>query len=363
MRVTDDALSVLELKPRELYVIDEICVIGFPSRLGGADTELDHQIYVWQKLGVKVHLIHTGPMDHNCHLMQMGERGCIIHAPRDWSACAGKHVISYCNGEFLQNLEVIRSHAKSTTFVNCMTWLFDKEREMHARGLIDFFLYQTNHVMEKVGPELKGINATYRPVKVRPHFHLDAFPFIELRDEKTFRFARLSRADPGKYHPAQLWIYETMVAPVLKSGIMLGVDADIRAKIGQEPDWIRAFPPGGTSPQSVYKESHCVIQATETYENLPRIGFEAMASGCLLIVDDRGGWKELVQHGKTGFLCSDQRDFVYYASRAAYEAQERYMMVREARRWVEEHWSMESSADDWKKFFIELSVFCGDFCA
>ena len=38
----------------------DICVIGYPSRVGGADTELDHQIRVWQALGVKVHLIHTG---------------------------------------------------------------------------------------------------------------------------------------------------------------------------------------------------------------------------------------------------------------------------------------------------------------
>ncbi len=43
----------------------EICVIGYPSRLGGADTELDHQIRVWQALGLQVHLIHTGPLDDN----------------------------------------------------------------------------------------------------------------------------------------------------------------------------------------------------------------------------------------------------------------------------------------------------------
>lgn len=28
--------------------MEEICVIGYPLRLGGADTELDHQIRVWQ---------------------------------------------------------------------------------------------------------------------------------------------------------------------------------------------------------------------------------------------------------------------------------------------------------------------------
>jgi len=338
-------------------LIDEICVIGFPSRLGGADTELDHQINVWQRLGVKVHLIHTGPLDHNCHSMGMAERGCIIHPPCDWTACAGKHVISYCNAGFLDNLEIIRSRAKSATFVNCMTWLFEKEKEMHRRGLIDFFLYQTDHAMEKVAPELRAISQRYRPVMVRPCFNFDAFPFIENREEDTFRFARLSRADPSKFHPSQLWIYETMVAPVLKSGIMLGVDEVVRAKIGREPDWIRGYSPGEVSPQTVYEQSHCIIQATETHENLPRIGFEAMASGCLLIVDDRGGWRELVQHGKTGYLCADQRDFVYYASRAAYERGERNEMIRAARSWLEANWSIASVVEEWRRFFGQLAEF------
>ncbi|QDS91445.1 Glycosyl transferases group 1 [Roseimaritima multifibrata] len=336
-------------------MIDEICVIGFPSRLGGADTELDHQIRVWQHLGVKVHLIHTFPLDHNCHLMQMEKRGCVVHRPRDWAACEGKHVIAYCNSGFLENIEAIRALARTTTFVNCMTWLFEKEKEAHKRGLIDFFVYQTNHVIDKVGAELRAINACYRPIKIDPYFHLSDFPFTEERSDETFRFARISRSDPAKFHPSQLWIYETMVAPVLKSGIMLGVDNKIREKIGTEPDWIRAFPAGEVSVKSVYECSHCLILASETYENLPRIAFEAMASGCLLIVDDRGGWQELVKHRETGYLCKDPRDFVYYASRAAYEIQERNQMVKNAREWLNERYSLELAGEQWLGFFETLS--------
>lgn len=46
-------------------MIDTVCIIGHPSRLGGADTELDHQIYCWQAMGVDVHVCHTGPIDAN----------------------------------------------------------------------------------------------------------------------------------------------------------------------------------------------------------------------------------------------------------------------------------------------------------
>ena len=67
--------------------MEEICVIGYPSHIGGADTELDHQIHVWQSLGLKVHLFHTGPLDENLKAMKLEERGCVVHTPCDWGAC------------------------------------------------------------------------------------------------------------------------------------------------------------------------------------------------------------------------------------------------------------------------------------
>ncbi|MGL5097101.1 MAG: glycosyltransferase, partial [Planctomycetia bacterium] len=129
-----------------------------------------------------------------------------------------------------------------------------------------------------------------------------------------------------------------------------------RSKIGQEPNWIRAYPAGGFPVHEVYRHAHCIIQMTETYENLPRVGFEAMASGCVLIVDDRGGWRELVQHGQTGFLCKDQREFVYYSSRAAFERQERRLMAANARRWLEADWGLEQAKREWARFFEFLET-------
>ncbi len=331
--------------------MNEICVVGFPSRVGGADTELDHQIHVWQALGLKVHLVHTGPLDDTLRGMRMEERGCIVHEPRNWEACRGKHVISYCNGEFLTNLEAIRSVAKTTTFVNCMCWLFDAEKEAHRRGWIDCFLYQTDHARERVQPDLIAINPQYRWFKVRPYFHLADFPFVAQRDEDRFRFCRVSRDDPAKFHPSQLWVYETMVAPALKEGVILGINDHIREKIGREPNWIRGLPPGTCPVQELYQRAHCVIQMAETYENLPRVGFEAMASGCVLVVDHRGGWCEEVLHGQTGFLCRDEREFVYYASRVAYERAERLQMAHQARGWLESQWGLEQAKEGWEQFF------------
>lgn len=148
-----------------------------------------------------------------------------------------------------------------------------------------------------------------------------------------------------------------MVAPVMKEGVILGINDTIRNKCGKEPNWIAGHRAGGVPVQQVYKRADCIIQMTDTYENLPRVGLEAMASGCLLIVDDRGGWRELVQHKQTGFLCADQREFVYYASRAAFELEERRQMAGRARELLEQTWGLEHARREWSAFFAVVDAF------
>lgn len=105
--------------------------------------------------------------------------------------------------------------------------------------------------------------------------------------------------------------------------------------------------------QTVYARSHALIQMADPSltENLPRIGFEAMATGTALCVDDRGGWREEVLHGQTGFLCRDQREFAYYASRLAYERSERRQMIANARDYLASRWSLEGAKESWSAFF------------
>jgi glycosyltransferase involved in cell wall biosynthesis len=331
-----------------------ICVIGYPSKVGGADTELDHQIRCWQAMDVEVHLLHTGLIDSNLQQMHMEKRGCIIHEPRNWKSCKGMPVISYCNGQFLKSIRQIREYATKIMWVNCMSYLFDLEKDAHKDGLIDFFIYQTDHVMEKVRPELILINKAFHYEKIRPYFHKDDFSYIRNRPTDKFRFGRISRDDAAKFHQAQLWVYEAMVAPTLKEGIILGINDTVRKKIGQEPNWIKGYKAGAISAQELYKHSECVIQMSDTYENLPRIAFEAMSSGSMLIVDNRGGWKELVLHKQTGFLCNNQREFVYYSSRAAFEPEERRQATQNAYDWLNTNWSMESAKKEWSRLFNKI---------
>ncbi len=332
-------------------MINELCVIGHPSRLGGADTELDHQIRCWLAMGVEVHLCPTYSVDSNQMTMGLTERGCVYHTSRDWESLEGFHCISFCNGEFLKALPEIKKYARTTTFVNCMSWNFELEVEFQKQGLIDFHLYQTQHSFDKVSQKLKT-EGVYRPLFFHPYFDASEFPFVDDRPLDKFRFGRISRDDGDKFGSQQLWIYETMTAPVLKEGLVLGWGPNAERKLGNQlPNYIQAVRPGSLTQRAFYTQCEAIIMTTDTFENLPRVGFEAMASGSLLIVDNRGGWQLEVENGVTGWLCSDHREFVYKASRCAYEKQERDQMRAAARKKLETTWGLQAAMDSWDQIF------------
>jgi len=343
------------LKYRKTKYIDEICVIGHPSRLGGADTELDHQISCWIDMGIKVHICPTYKPDYNQMNLKLKERGCIYHQPRDWPSLYGMHCISFCNGEFLAALPDIKKYAKTTTFVNCMTWNFDKEIEMTDLGLIDFHLYQTDHAMYKVSQKLKKYTS-YKPLRFNPYFDSADFPFLYDRENDNFRFGRISRGDADKFNKSQLWIYETMTAPLPKYGIILGWDHRAEKKFGTIPSsYIKTLKEGEISQQEFYSICDVIIMTTDTFENLPRVGFEAMASGVVLVVDNKGGWQLQVEEGKTGWLCNNDSEFVYKASRIAFEHQERQDMAFRANELLKDKWGKQSAMDSWEMVFKEIA--------
>lgn len=289
------------------------------------------------------------------------KEGIIFHANKDWSKIDKAPCISYCNGKSLELLEDIRKHTDVFIFVNCMTFLFPLEKTRVKEGLITHELYQRQAVMDKLLPQLLSENQNIIGNTVKPYFDISDFPF-HTRDTaehtRACKFGRISRDDPGKFNPRSMWIYNTMVAPQLKEGLMLGVNDKVKEKIGSIPPWIQHHPAGGMTQQDFYKFCNFIIQPCDPNhtENLPRISFEAMASGSLLIVDNKGGFKDQIIHGETGWLCSDEKEYVYYASRAAYELKESEQMRKHARFYLEDNWGESSVIQEWKAYFQSVGV-------
>ena len=72
-----------------------------------------------------------------------------------------------------------------------------------------------------------------------------------------------------------------------------------------------------------------------TAENWPRVGLEAMAAGVPLVVENQGGWTEMIRHGQTGFLCNGEDEMVEQVARLARDPQYRRAIVEQARHAVE----------------------------
>ena len=205
--------------------------------------------------------------------------------------------------------------------------------------------------MRVVSEQLKAFH-TYKGMLFTPYFDSSEFQFHQPRRD-SFRFGRISRPAPDKFNSKQLWIYESMVAPRPKQGLIVGWSNDIEKKIGRPPEWVGIVPPASITQHAFYEFCDYLIMSTDTTENLPRVGLEAMASGSLLIVDNRGGWPLLVDHGRTGWLCADEREFVYHASRAAYEWDESNEMRMAARNKLNS-WGIEAASKSWESVFTTI---------
>lgn len=350
-------------------MIKELCIIGHPSHLGGADTELLDQIKCWHKMGIKIYICHTGPMLPILTRMDLTNKyGCVYLKPRQWYEVKGMHCISFCNGQFLDNLRHIKKFAKTTTFVNCMTFNFQKEIQCQHDGLIDFHLYQTQHGFERISKNLQHLN-TYRPLMVNPYFDMSTFPYHDKRPDDHFRFGRISRCDLTKYNSDQLYIYDHIVSPNEKSGIILGWDFRVKDKLKvQNADlsttvkdnvksdyykkYIQLFKEASITQQDFYNFCDVMIMSSQTFENLPRVGFECMASGSVMVVDDRGGWQLQVEDGKTGFLCKDTKDFIEKSTLLAKDRGLRDQLRGCARDKLLMDWGIEKAMKSWELIFM-----------
>ena len=336
-------------------MIKDLAIIGQPGYVGGANTELAHQIICWQEMGINIHIMPSNRNLPDEKKQPWVDMGCNYLQAGKWAQLRDLHCISFCNKSFLQNIRMVKVYAKKVMWVNCMTWAFRREKEMQAEGLIDFHLYQTQHAKKRIQLELSRLGKPYRDIMFSPYFHQEDFPFIQSRPMDCFRFGRISRDDAAKFHPLQFEIYNSMKSPREKEAYVLGWgESPDRKIIGERHKWIKLLKPNQITQNEFYGLCECVIMATSTFENLPRVGFESMASGSILVVDDKGGWRNQVEDGVTGFLCKDTNDFIKKSTILAHDDELRNTMRINAKAKLEKEWGMERSIKSWTKVFEEV---------
>lgn len=346
---------------------NELFVYGFPGLYAGASTELHHQIILWRSMGITVHLIPGDIGYRNEPLYpEMIERGVIVHEADQFDAITpGSPVLGFCNDRFLARIDEILLYSHNTVFVNCMTWLFEQEKIRHHEGKIAAYLYQNDEVRQENGACLQEINPDPKVqfLTFKPYFDSKAFPFVDRASgenetgKESFVLGRISRQDADKFSSDTLNIWERIESPLRKRGVMLGFGPDSENKIGKPPQWVRTYRnQTELSQQDFYRQVDVIVQPMDTTENWPRIGLEAMASGCVLIVDNRGGWRQMIEHGKTGWLCDSSYDYVRYATRMAYEPEERAAIANAAYKKMVQCAGKEASQDSWAQVLSSLGI-------
>jgi hypothetical protein len=63
----------------------------------------------------------------------------------------------------------------------------------------------------------------------------------------------------------------------------------------------------------------------------------------------------MIVHGKTGWLCQHERDFIYYASKMAYEPELRMEIASAARTRGAELGGLQQAQDSWQQVFKAIS--------
>jgi hypothetical protein len=332
----------------------KLFVNGFPGQYGGAATELLHQIRCWLRMGEQVGLIPTdSDWKRSTLLPWLKEAGVTIHPVNSFHDVTGDDaVFGWCSQVFLANLPHIRARTRKTVFVNCMTWLFDEEMEAAKQGLLSAWLYQNDIVRRVNQPKLEACSPEGSEPWFSlfvPYFDPTGFVFHTSRDKEMFGLGRISRADEDKFSKDTIRIYSQVRSPRPRAGFFLGWDNKLKEKLGEPPPWITLAANHLSLPvKEFYRKCDIVLQPTDTNENWPRVGFEAMESGSVLVVDNRGGWQQMVKNGKTGFLCDHSEQFIHWASRLAFEPNLRADVAEAAREHGRELGSWEKASDSWR---------------
>jgi hypothetical protein len=319
-----------------------IFVCGYPSDVGGANTELWHTVKLWRRFGAAVTLLPTATVNPvwRGRLDAIGCRTCPCNADDLASVpgLAGGVVVALCNTKFLRIAERFRELGCKIVWLGCMNWLFPEER-LHYRkhGPFQRHVFQSRYQQEQLAPQLATYGfKTEQGRVVHGAFDVSEFPFrprAHVR-EQPFVVGRLSRAAADKFSPSTWEIYSRVPHPLAVR--VMGWNGSVEARLGKPPRWARCQPAGAESSQTFLGRLHCLAHAGGgAVENWPRVGLEAMASGVPVVADNSGGWPEMIAHGRTGCLAGSDDEMACHIGRLAHNEAFRREIIEQARRAVQ----------------------------
>jgi len=173
----------------------------------------------------------------------------------------------------------------------------------------------------------------------------------------------------GRLAREQKRIRETVEALVRATCEIDGVEA-ILVGDGSERDWVverlrqpdasRVTWNGPVEPDEIPRRlatCHTIVLLSD-YEGTPTALMEGMAAGCAPVTTRmKSGIPELIEHEETGLVVEDRGDsFVTAIRRLRDDSELRARLSANARRRIEESFSLDHCADRWAELFSELAA-------
>jgi len=327
-----------------------IFVLGYPGHTGGANTECWHTVKLWRQAGWDVTLVPTWGRDakQQERLDAIGAATVCVEGPGELQyvpGLAGSIAVGFCNKQFIASVAHLRKLDCRLVWVNCMTFCFPHElKAWREHGPADVFVFQSQFQRRAIEPYLTPIG--YRPEQghlIRGAFDPAEFPF-QPRPHKPgeeFTIGRLARPDADKWS-SNTWMIYGRVPYKQRRALVMGWNDKLRHKLGTPPAWATAMPPAEITSQEFLGRCHCLMPINGgARENWPRVGLEAMAAGVPIVAQNEWGWREMIEHGVTGYLGSsaegkNDEELIYYAARLAHDEPHRLSIAEAARARVEE---------------------------
>lgn len=341
----------------------KVFVIGFPGDIGGACTELWHTLKLWRQNDVDVHLIPTWGTSTKWR-EKVDSIGCFTHEVKPEvlhtiDDLAGSIVVSFCNSEFLVHSRRLRELSCQLVWANCMTFLFDREKEFYAGGdLFDAFVFQSHFQRSELEPQLEKYRyESERGHLIRGAFDLDEFEFSPRPHSAgdVFVVGRMARPDLDKWS-SNTWPIYSAIQYANKRAIMLGINERVQEKLGASPIFADCLKPAAIPVQQFLANLHCLLPVNGgARENWPRAGLEAMATGVPVVAQNDWGWTEMIEHGETGFLANNDCELAHYTAMLAYDENLRQRIIESAYlRLVDELASPVVIWSQWEELFSSL---------
>jgi glycosyltransferase involved in cell wall biosynthesis len=164
-------------------------------------------------------------------------------------------------------------------------------------------------------------------------------PSKESSDSAGFTVGRLSRDDPFKHHPEDPALYRMLVDRGCRVKIM-GPSPSLEAQLGGIES-VELLPAYAQEAPLFLQGLDCFFYRTSAkyLEPWGRVVTEAMACGLPVVCHESGGYAEVIEHGRNGFLFESQREALEILLLLKEDPALRERVGREARRTAEELFS------------------------